>query len=225
LKKHNPPTPSNKGNTRAFGLQSLNDVHFNELYGTFYGGRSANKATLYGLLVIASFLLLLGCINFVNLTTAQAAQRAKEIGIRKTMGSSSLQLVVQFLSETFFITLIAVIISALMAPVILQLFKDFIPAGIKFDILNQPDIIVFLLLLTILCKPVLSGFYPAVLLSGINRFWCLKTRHPANSSKTRNAWLRKSLTVTQFVIAQFFIMATVLVSKQIYYAYCIKIWG
>jgi putative ABC transport system permease protein len=216
LKKHNPPTPSNKGNTRAFGLQSLNDVHFNELYGTFYGGRSANKATLYGLLVIASFLLLLGCINFINLTTAQASQRAKEIGIRKTMGSSRLQLVVQFLSETFFITLFAVILSALMAPVILQLFTDFIPAGIKFDILNQPDIIVFLLLLTILVS-VLSGFYPAVLLSGYKPILVLKNQASSNSSKTRNAWLRKSLTVTQFVIAQFFIMATVLVSKQIYY--------
>jgi putative ABC transport system permease protein len=107
LKKHNPPTPSNKGNTRSFALQQLNDVHFNELYGTFYNGRTANKTTLYGLLAIALFLMLLGCINFVNLTTAQAAQRAKEIGIRKTMGSSRVQLIVQFLSETFFITLFA----------------------------------------------------------------------------------------------------------------------
>jgi len=217
LKKHNPPTPSNKGNTRSFALQPLNDVHFNELYGTFYGGRTANKTTLYGLLTIATFLLLLGCINFVNLTTAQGAQRAKEIGIRKTMGSSRLQLIIQFLSETFFITLIAVLISVSIAPVILNLFKDFIPKGIGLDLLNQPSLILFLLILTVLVS-LLSGFYPAVLLSGYKPVMVLKNQASSNSSKTRNAWLRKSLTVTQFMIAQFFIMATVLVSKQIYYA-------
>jgi ABC-type antimicrobial peptide transport system permease subunit len=217
LRKHNPPTPSNKGNTRSFALQPLSDIHFNGLYGTFYGGRTANKTTLYGLLAIALFLLLLGCINFVNLTTAQAAQRAKEIGIRKTMGSSRLQLIIQFLSETFFITLIAVTISALIAPVILNLFKDFIPEGITLDLLNQPNLIVFLLALTFIVS-LLSGFYPAVLLSGYKPVLVLKNQASSNSSKTRNAWLRKSLTVTQFVIAQFFIMATVLVSKQIYYA-------
>ncbi|MDN5289209.1 MAG: FtsX-like permease family protein [Mucilaginibacter sp.] len=216
LKKHNPPTASNKGNTRSFALQPLNDVHFNDLYGTFYGGRTANKTTLYGLFAIALFLLLLGCINFVNLTTAQATQRAKEIGIRKTMGSSRVQLIVQFLSETFIITLFAVIISVVIAPLILKLFQDFIPAGIKLDILGQPDLIVFLLLLTVVVS-VLSGFYPAILLSGYKPVLILKNQASTNSNKTRNAWLRKSLTVTQFVIAQFFIMATVLVSKQIYY--------
>lgn len=219
LKKNNPPKPSDKGNTRNFTLQPLSDLHFNGIYGTFDTGisRTANKTTLYGLLVIALFLLLLGCINFVNLTTAQATQRAKEIGIRKTMGSSRVQLIIQFLSETFLITLIAVIVSVAMAPVILKLFADFIPQGIKVDILRHPDLIVFLFILTIVVS-ILSGFYPAVLLSSYKPALVLKNQTAANSNKTRNAVLRKSLTVLQFVIAQFFIMATVLVSKQIYYA-------
>jgi putative ABC transport system permease protein len=217
LKKNDPPKPENKGNTRNFTLQSLSDLHFNNLYYAFSSGRIADKPTLYGLLAIAAFLLLLGCINFVNLTTAQAAQRAKEIGVRKTMGSSRTQLVFQFLCETFFITLIAVVISAVLAPVILKLFKDFIPQGIKLDLLHQPNLFIFLLLLTIIVS-LLSGFYPAALLSGYKPVLVLKNQASSNSSKTRNAWLRKSLTVTQFVIAQFFIMATVLVSKQIHYA-------
>ncbi|MDB5124603.1 MAG: yknZ 6 [Mucilaginibacter sp.] len=217
LKKNSPPKPESKGNTHGFSLQPLNDVHFNERYGDFDNGRIASKTTLYGLLIIAAFLLLLGCINFINLTTAQATQRAKEIGIRKTMGSSRAQLVIQFLSETFLITLVAVIISAALAPVILKLFADFIPAGIKANIFSQPSLILFLLLLTMVVS-VLSGFYPAVMLSGYKPAMVLKNQAASNSSKTRNAWLRKSLTVTQFVIAQFFIMATVLVSKQIYYA-------
>src|ERR1019366_3514713 len=117
--------------------------------GTFDFSSSASKTKLYLLLVVAAFLLLLACINFVNLTTAQASQRAKEIGIRKTMGSSRLQLVIQFLSETFLITLFAVMISVLLAPTILKIFADFISPDIHADFIHQPDVIWFLLALTI----------------------------------------------------------------------------
>jgi putative ABC transport system permease protein len=217
LKKASPPRNQEKGSTHGFDLQPLSDLHFNEKYGIFdFSTRTANKTTLYCLLGIAVFLLLLGCINFVNLTTAQATQRAKEIGIRKTMGSNRQQLVLQFLSETFFITLIAVIISIALTPVILTLFAAFIPPGIKANFL-QTDLILFLLGLTIVVS-LASGFYPAIMLSGYKPALVLKNQASSDSSKTRNAWLRKSLTVTQFIIAQFFIMATVLVSKQIYYA-------
>ncbi len=217
LKKNSPPKPEDKGNTHSFSLQPLSDLHFNGNYGNFDSGHIASKTTLYYLLVLAVFLLLLGCINFINLTTAQATQRAKEIGIRKTMGSSRIQLVVQFLSETFLVTLIAVCISATISPVVLKLFAGFISPGVKADYLSQPGLILFLLILTIVVSG-LSGFYPAIMLSGYKPAMVLKNQAASNSSKTRNAWLRKSLTVTQFIIAQFFIMATVLVSKQIYYA-------
>jgi putative ABC transport system permease protein len=115
------------------------------------------------------------------------------------------------------ITLFAVIISVAIAPVILKLFADFIPEGITVNVLAQPNLVVFLILLTLLVSG-LSGFYPALVLSGYKPVTVLKNQSATNSSKSRNAWLRKSLTVTQFVIAQFFIMATLLVSKQIYYA-------
>ncbi|MBD1384989.1 ABC transporter permease [Mucilaginibacter rigui] len=217
LKAHNPPKPEDKGNSSGFHLQALNEIHFDQQYGGMDGVRTANKTTLYGLLVIAAFLLVLGCINFINLTTAQASQRAKEIGIRKTMGSKRSQLIIQFLSETFLITLFAVIISIALAPVILKLFADFVPQGISANVFKQPGLIIFLIVLTIGVS-ILSGFYPALVLSGYKPVSVLKNQASNNNSKTRNAWLRKSLTVTQFVIAQFFIMATILVSKQIYYA-------
>jgi putative ABC transport system permease protein len=217
LNKESPPTPDSKGSTRDFSLQKLENMHFEGNYGTFDFSDTANKNTLYGLLVIAAFLLALGCINFINLTTAQAAQRAKEIGIRKTMGSRRSQLVIQFLSETFLITLFAVIISVALTPLILTLFADFISPGVKADFIHQPNLILFLLALTVVVS-MLSGFYPAVMLSGYKPVSVFKNQAQSNSSKTRNAWLRKSLTVSQFVIAQFFIMATLLVSKQIYYA-------
>ncbi|MES2111992.1 MAG: FtsX-like permease family protein [Bacteroidota bacterium] len=215
-----------KSNTQAAGgkafadkeelaLQRLDDIHFNSDYNIFGFSSPASRPTLYGLLVIGIFLLLLACINYVNLTTAQAAQRAKEIGIRKTLGSSRAQLVVQFLSETFLITFFAVCISVLLAPVILKMFADFISPDIHANIL-QPDVIVFLLILTVAIS-ILSGFYPALVLSGYKPVSVLKNQLHDDSNKTRNAWLRKSLTVSQFIVAQFFIMATVLVSRQIYY--------
>jgi len=216
LKKNNPPTTTGNDRHQQFNLQPLADLHFNPNYGTF-NGRVADRTTLYELFAIALFLLSLGCINFINLTTAQSLQRAREIGIRKTMGSSRKQLIFQFLSETFLITLIAVIISAAMVPIVLRSFAGFIPAGVKADLIGQPDIILFLAVLTLMVS-LLSGFYPAFVLSGYNPVHVLKNQVQTNSNKTRNALLRKSLTVAQFVIAQFFIMATVLVSKQIYYA-------
>ncbi|HVV55038.1 MAG TPA: ABC transporter permease, partial [Mucilaginibacter sp.] len=219
LKKYNPPSPEDikNGGSQSFTVQPLKDIHFDQTYGTFDYSSPASKTKSYLFLGIAGFLLILGCINFINLTTAQAAQRAKEIGIRKTMGSSRIQLIIQFLSETFLVTLFAVIISMCLTPLILKLFSSFIAPGVKADFIHQPDIFLFLLILTVTVS-ILSGFYPALILSGYKPVLVLKNQVQSNSHKTRNAWLRKSLTVSQFVIAQFFIMATLLVSKQIYYA-------
>jgi predicted permease len=194
-------------------LQPLSDLHFNKDYGS-YDLAVAHKPTLYGLLAVAAFLLILGCINFINLTTAHAAQRAKEIGIRKTMGSSRKQLVIQFLSETFLLTFVATLLSIVLTPLILKAFAGFIPEGLYFSLISQPGIIIFLLLLMLLVT-MLSGFYPAIILSGFKPVLVLKNQAYANTGKTRNVWLRKSLTISQFVIAQVFIMAAILVSKQI----------
>ena len=216
LKKYNKDANKDANNGMAFHLQPLNDIHFNSSYPGI-GQRLAHKPTLYGLLTIAGFLLLLGCINFINLTTANAAHRAKEIGIRKTMGSSRKQLVFQFLGETFFITLVATIISVALAPLLLNAFKDFIPEGVRFDWLNQPFIFLFLFLLVILVS-FFSGFYPALVLSGYKTIAVLKNQSSVKPGETRHAWVRKTLTVSQFVIAQFFIIATVIVARQINYS-------
>jgi putative ABC transport system permease protein len=215
LIKYEPDQAKSGGYKANFRLQPLSDIHFNEIYGAIKNP-AVNKTTLYGLMIIAAFLLLLGCINFINLTTAQASQRAKEIGIRKTMGGTRGQLIGQFLSETFLITLLAVVISIALVPFILKLFTDFISKDIHFNQLGNSVVILFVVLLIIVVSFV-SGFYPAMVLSRYKPVTVLKNQI-ANSNNTRNAWLRKSLTVSQFVIAQFFIMATLLVGKQIYYA-------
>jgi predicted permease len=213
LKKNDRERP---GRTQALALQPLTKIHFDPNYGGIANWETANVTTLYYLLGIALFLLLCGCINFINLTTAQATQRAREIGVRKTMGSTRVQLISQFLAETWLTTLFAVIAAAALTPVILSLFAGFIPRGIKLDLFAQPGIILFLLGLSIVVS-LLSGFYPAVILSGYKPVEVLKNQ-VAGGKGSRNEWMRKSLIVTQFVIAQFFIIATVMVSKQIYYA-------
>ncbi|MES2328933.1 MAG: FtsX-like permease family protein [Bacteroidota bacterium] len=214
LKKYQKKEAGDKS-TQKFQLQPLSDLHFNSDFGGL-GHRIAHKPTLYGLLAVAVFLLLLGCINFINLTTAQASQRAKEIVIRKTMGSSKKQLIFQFLSETFFITLLATVVSIVLTPVLLKIFSDFIPPELHFNLLEQPLMILFLVAL-LLVVSFLSGFYPALILSAYKPVNVLKNQSNLGAGKTRSAWVRKSLTVSQFIIAQVFILATLVVSKQIHY--------
>jgi putative ABC transport system permease protein len=207
--------PGNGHNTTIL-LQPLRDFHFDTYYGGFDEGRTAHKPILYGLAAVAAFLLLLACINFVNLTTAQAAQRAKEIGIRKTMGSQRSQLAFQFLNETFLLTVMATLLSVALTPVLVQLFGDFVPADFHLD-LAQPGMVIFLLVL-ILAVSLLSGFYPALVMSAFKPVAVLKNQSQSTSTSTRTAWFRRSLTISQFVIAQVFIIATLLVGKQISYA-------
>lgn len=209
------PDADEKDDTQH-SLQPLADIHFNTDYDAF-DQRQASTKTLYGLLAVAAFLLLLGCINFINLTTAQATQRAKEIGIRKTMGSSKGQLVVQFLSETLLLTFLATILSVIITPWLLKIFGDFIPPGISFGSLNQPHVWLFLAGLLLLVS-LLAGFYPALVLTRFKPVTVLKNQAYTGTSQTRKAWLRKSLTVVQFVIAQFLIIATLVVSKQVHYS-------
>lgn len=207
--------PTVKDDTQHF-LQPLTDIHFNEEYGAFEG-KQARRSILYSLLAVAAFLLFLGCINFINLTTAQSALRAKEIGIRKTMGSGKGQLIVQFLSETFAFTLLATIVSLALAPVLLNVFKDFIPAGVSISSINQPHVWLFLAILVIVVS-LISGAYPAWILTTFKPVTVLKNQAYSGTSQSRKAWLRKSLTVSQFVITQVLLIATLVFAKQIHYS-------
>jgi len=175
----------------------------------------SNKTMLYGLMLTALFLVALACINFINLTTARASAHAKEIGIRKTMGSSRAQLTFQFLCEIFTITGIASVLSLSLLPLLAKAFADYMPYGFYFS-MADPLIALFLALLTILVS-LLAGMYPSMVLSSGNAVDVLKNQAQANSGRTRKAWMRQTLTVSQFVIAQFFIMGTFVVAKQIRY--------
>jgi len=202
------------GHTMTFGLQPLNDLHFNQDYGVFNTtDNHASLDILIGLSFIALFLMLLGCINFINLNTAQATKRAKEIGIRKTLGSSKKQLIYQFLGETLLLTLGAAIVSLFLSLGLFRLFSDFMPSEIGMGLFKSP-LLILGALLTVMVITLLSGFYPAIVLSQFKPVSVLKNQILPRSDKSS---LRKYLTIFQFAIAQVFIIATLLVSKQINY--------
>jgi hypothetical protein len=190
-------------------------MHFSTKYAGF-GQRVANKNVLFGLLAIATFLLLLGCINFINLSTAQATVRAKEIGIRKTIGGLKKQLISQFLIETLCITSIAAVLSIGFTPLILQIFADFLPPGLLLYRVWADPFALFFVLALVLAITCLSGFYPAIILSALQPVQVLKNR--ITGGTTRSGRLRKVLTISQFVIAQFFVIAAFMVSKQIHFS-------
>lgn len=193
-------------------LQPLNDIHFNPDYIAY--NRTASKSQLYAFGLVAVALLLLAGINFINLTTAQAARRARETGIRKSMGSTTPQLLMQFLSETLILTVLAGLLSLLVVPGLLLSFRSFLPEGLSSGELYTGPVLLFLCGLCVVVT-LLAGIYPALVLSRFQPVAVLKTQVNATGGKV---WLRKTLTISQFVVAQFFIIATLIVSKQIHYS-------
>lgn len=201
-------------NKTVFHLQPFSDSHFSTQYEIF-DVRRAHLPTLYGLTALAIFLLLLGCINFINIQTARAGERAREIGIRKTMGSSRSALVRQFLGESLLLASFAAIFSLLLVPVILKVFDSFLPADLSIRMLKEWQVFVGIPLLVIVVS-LLSGFYPAWVLARFQPVMVLKNQVHGTHGKAR---LRKVLTVSQFLIALVFISATLIVNIQTRYAF------
>ncbi|MGY3211295.1 ABC transporter permease [Mucilaginibacter sp. HD30] len=194
-------------------LQALSDIHTN----LDYEGQ-VNTETLRNLALLAMFLLALGAINFVNLSTAQASERAKDIGIRKTLGSLKSQLIAQFLTETFLLTIFTALVSLALLPLLLMVFGSFIPEGLGATyILREPMVWLFLLLLIIVVSLV-AGLYPALVLTRFQPISVLKNTVVNSSGATRGSWLRSTLIVSQFVIAQVFVIAVLVVNKQVHFA-------
>ncbi|MDO1451399.1 permease prefix domain 2-containing transporter [Rhodocytophaga aerolata] len=202
-----------KENSFALQLQPFREVHFKGADLGRSGPTLANLPALYGLGMIALFILLIACINFINLETAQAIYRAKEVGIRKTLGSKRSELIWQFQSETLLITLLATLLSLAFAKGILLYFAEMIPQGVTLSVFS-PATLLFLLSLLILVA-FLAGFYPAIVLSGYSPIKALRKGVSSLSRQTRSAFMRKNLTVIQFALSQVFIFATLVIGGQI----------
>jgi hypothetical protein len=160
--------------------------------------------------VIGIFLMLMACINFINLTTAEAIRRTKEVGIRKVLGSSRSQLIAKFTGETFIVTTISVALSLGIAQSLLMPINAFMDMSLSVDFKDY-RIWSFLVLLT-LGVSLISGIYPAFALSKFKPADVLKGKINMKDASGFN--LRRSMVVLQFFISQLFLIGTIVVVEQ-----------
>lgn len=196
-----------------YDVMPLKEKHFQTEFNA--QTRTANKKVLNGLMIVGAFLLLLACINYINLSTAQLPKRAKEIGIRKTLGSSSRGLIFRFMGETVIVTSLAALLSFLLTAFAVKVFVDFLPAGL-FGYMNYEAMIGFMVTLIIMVS-LLSGLYPAWLSSKVNTVNVLKGVTEKVVGRSGFS-LRKGLIVFQFLIAQVFIIGSIIIHQQLKYA-------
>ncbi len=194
-------------------IQPLSAVHYDAQAGN-YSNKTISHQLLNVLWLIAAFILLIACVNFINLSTAQAVNRAKEVGVRKVLGSNKSQLQIQFIIETFLIVAIAVILAAVITILALPSVNQLLELSLSFNVLSNPAIIFFLLTVTIVVTA-LAGFYPSIVLSRFNPVNALKSKLTANAAKGIS--LRRGLVVFQFIIAQGLIIGTFIIVKQMNY--------
>lgn len=185
-------------------------VHLNENFGTYKGDALTHKE-LWSLGLIGFFLLLVDCVNIINLATAQSANRAKEIGVRKVLGSSRSQILRQFLNEMAIITIIAVLLGFWLSEISLPFISNLTGKQLSLNLLQNPSIAIFLVFLGIIVN-FLSGFYPGLVLSGFKPIEAIKRK--IATSNAGGISVRRGLVVFQFVIAQFLIIGTIVVLQQ-----------
>jgi putative ABC transport system permease protein len=191
-------------------LQPLRDIHFDQRYLNSDITPTTSRETYWALAAVAVFIILIACINFINLATAQAIRRAKEIGVRKVLGSGRSQLILQFLGETTLMVLVALALGLLATVFFLPQAAQWMDIKINIGQLIQPSTIALLLGITV-SMILLAGLYPAFVQSAFNPVNALKSRA---TLPLRGLTLRKTLVVVQFAISQIMIVGTLVVAYQ-----------
>ncbi|HLT71061.1 MAG TPA: ABC transporter permease [Cyclobacteriaceae bacterium] len=199
--------------SRHYLLQELSDLHHDARFGNF-GGRTISRETILALSAVALFLLLTACINYINLATAQSSLRSKEIGLRKVMGSSRKNVMLQFLTETFVIVLLSAIAALIVADVLLLKFQSLLNVTFMQHIFFDPVVLLYLLII-VCCVTIFSGFYPSLVVSRFSPVMALKNRLVTSRSSIFN--MRKVLVVVQFTITQVLVVGTFIVTSQMQY--------
>jgi ABC-type antimicrobial peptide transport system permease subunit len=212
-KVHAAHTPKELHEFRHYLLQEFRNVHYDARFGNF-SGRTISKQTILGLAIVTIFLLMTGSINYINLSTAQSALRAKEIGLRKVMGSNRKHLVLQFFTETFLLVLTAGIVALALSEILLFNLQSLL--NLKLTEYNFTDPFILLsLMIIIITVTLFSGFYPSLMISRFNPISALQNRFSTQSFGGIS--LRKVLVVVQFTITQMLVVGTFIVVGQMRY--------
>ncbi len=172
---------------------------------------SGNSQYVYIFVVIAVFILLIACVNFMNLSTARSAGRSKEVGVRKVLGSDRYSLMMQFLTESVLTSFIALVIALLIAVLFLPYFNQLAGKEIALGLFSKIYLLPSLLLITIIVG-ILAGLYPAFFLSAFEPIQVLKGKLSAGF---KGSWLRNSLVVFQFATAILLIVCTLVIYNQL----------
>lgn len=191
--------------------EPLGEIHFSENY----DDTTISKTLLNGLIYIGIIILLLACLNFINLETALAINKAKEVGIRKTLGSNRGQLIFQFLSETFVLVIFASVVSVFIADLIKFYFADYLPDNFEASFLSQLSLL-FLAANTIILTLV-SGLYPGFVLANYQPQRALKGELHHEHGFSLGVFLRKNLAVLQFTASITFIIMVLVLTSQLKY--------
>jgi ABC-type antimicrobial peptide transport system permease subunit len=197
-------------NIFQFKLQHISDFHFNPELGGYI-----EKKNLWALSLIGLFLIITACVNFINLATAQALSRAKEIGVRKVLGGHRRQLFWQFISETALISILALLLAFALAQLVLPSANQLLDMQLRINIFQDIYLLAFLpiLLVTVI---LLSGFYPGLIVAGFQPVLALKGKLSQNH--IGGFPLRRGLVVTQFAISQLLIIGTIVIANQMHYS-------
>jgi ABC-type antimicrobial peptide transport system permease subunit len=199
------------GVNTSFGLQRYSDRY---LYGQFVNGKPVSGRIEYVRIFsgVAIFILLIACINFMNLSTARSVKRAKEVGLRKVVGSTRVALILQFFGEALLFSFLAMLLSLVLLIVLLPAFSYFTQKQMGFPF-TSPSTWIFLVG-TVLVTGLISGSYPALYLSSLQPVRILKGLVRFSSV---SVFFRKSLTVFQFVLSTFLLIATIVIIRQTRY--------
>jgi putative ABC transport system permease protein len=195
-----------------YGIQKITDIHLHSDMAN-EPEELGSMSYIYIFSAVVLFMLLIACINYMNLTTARSARRAKEIGIRKVTGSSKWQLVAQFLVESTLTTIIALLLSIALFILLLPLFNQVSGKQIGYESIFEPGTF-FILLCIILFVGLVGGSYPAFYLSNLQPVTVLKGTLSKNSG---NVILRRILVVVQFTISMIMLICTWVVDRQLNY--------
>jgi putative ABC transport system permease protein len=208
------PTLTQTGSTYLPFFQPLKDVHLKSADFGYDNAIRGNASYVNGLTIIALFVLLIACFNFINLATARSLRRAKEIGVRKVIGADRRQLIIQFIGETILLSVISMVIAILATWLIVPALNQFSGKAISFNPVTNPALAGIMLLAGMLIG-VAAGIYPALVLSGFQPIKVLKNMKLVGSGGS--SWLRPALVVVQFSLSVLLIISTLVVYRQTNY--------
>ena len=215
VKKEIHPTLKQVGSTFLPLFQSLKNIHLQSSDFIYDNAIRGNETYVKGLTIIALFVLVIACFNFINLATARSFRRAKEIGVRKVVGAERQQLVFQFIGETVLLSVLSMIIATVATLLIVPSLNEFTGKSISFNPFANP-LLALLILVAGVVIGILAGIYPALMLSGFQPIKVLKNMKLSGSS-VGTGWLRKALVVIQFGLSALLIVSSTIVYRQIKY--------